>query len=142
MYYLIYLSSASELLSEEELQQILAKSRKNNEAAGITGMLLYFDGNFIQAIEGDEYAVKSLYDKITLDKRHQGFIKLLEGKIEERSFSEWSMGFKSISIEEVKKYPGFRNFNKAELFSPTQFNSTHPAMELLKSFYKDYRGRL
>lgn len=48
MYQLVYLSSAVELFREEELKDLLATSRLNNEKLHVTGMLLYHEGNFIQ----------------------------------------------------------------------------------------------
>lgn len=47
---LIYTSSAVELFREDELVELLKTSRDNNRRRGITGMLLYNDGNFLQVL--------------------------------------------------------------------------------------------
>jgi Sensors of blue-light using FAD len=62
--------------STEELTDLLRKSRDNNAALGITGMLLYKDGNFMQVLEGDEERVRALATKVSQDRRHRGFIQL------------------------------------------------------------------
>lgn len=56
--------------------------RTNNERAGITGMLLYKDGNFMQLLEGEKEAVLRLHKNIIVDPRHKGFLTLLQGETE------------------------------------------------------------
>lgn len=91
---LVYVSSAVRLFTDQELAELLRVSRSNNERGGITGMLLYAGGNFIQAIEGPPDTVAALETRIGLDDRHRGIITLIDGPVEERSFPEWSMGFR------------------------------------------------
>jgi hypothetical protein len=97
MHHLIYLSSAKGALSAQELQDLLVQSRHNNEQLGITGLLLYKDGNFLQAIEGEKEAVEALYAKIALDHRHHGLLVLFNEEIPERDFASWTMGFRDLS---------------------------------------------
>ncbi len=87
LYHLVYLSAATDEFSEDDLTDILAASRRNNPKRDITGMLLYSDGGFIQALEGPKQEVLDLYEKIEQDPRHSGAIMLANGPIEERSFS-------------------------------------------------------
>ena len=72
---------------------LLEHARRNNEKAGVTGMLLYKDGNFMQVLEGEERVVQALSAKIGRDPRHEKMVTLLEGPLAEREFSDWSMGF-------------------------------------------------
>jgi Sensors of blue-light using FAD len=94
MYHLIYLSSALSEMSEARLEDLLSVARRNNLAAGVTGMLLYLDGNFIQYLEGDEPVVRRIFDKIESDPRHHGVIVVDEGKTDRRLFDDWAMGFR------------------------------------------------
>jgi hypothetical protein len=57
---LVYVSTATELFSDDALVDLLRHSRTANENAHLTGMLLYSAGNFMQALEGDENRVMSL----------------------------------------------------------------------------------
>jgi hypothetical protein len=100
-YCIVYISSSKGLLSEEQLTRILEKSRQSNRFLGITGVLLYFNGSIIQVLEGEQERVKSLYDVIRQDARHSGMITLFNCPIEKRSFSDWSMGYKSLSANEL-----------------------------------------
>ena len=54
-----YVSSATHLMTEDELAAILDVSRERNARDGITGLLLYSDGDFIQVLEGPEAPVRA-----------------------------------------------------------------------------------
>ena len=110
MFFLVYVSVAQENVSKEDLLDILAKSREANAEAGITGMLLYKDGNFMQALEGEETAVRDLYARISRDPRHLGLLTLVEGRREKRCFGDWSMGFQDLSSPEARVTPGYSEF--------------------------------
>ena len=56
---LIYVSSGVRVLTDAEIFEILTQSRRNNERCGITGLLLYRDGNLMQVLEGPGAAVKT-----------------------------------------------------------------------------------
>ncbi|MHB1206888.1 MAG: BLUF domain-containing protein, partial [Rhodospirillaceae bacterium] len=70
MLQLIYASAAVKPFTPEALKVLLAKARAKNSAAGITGMLLYHAGSFLQALEGPNDAVASLFKVIEKDPRH------------------------------------------------------------------------
>ena len=93
---IIYVSSSTRRMSPPELKQLLQQAQEFNTANSITGMLLYRDGNFMQAIEGEESTVRLLYERIKLDKRHRGVIAVVDEPVEAREFGEWSMGFENI----------------------------------------------
>lgn len=97
----IYVSTAAMLFNEGDLEQILATSRKNNSDQGITGQLLYADGNFIQAVEGPEEAVDKLLARLAGDRRHRNVITIARYPIAERQFPNWSMGFRRLRRPEI-----------------------------------------
>src|SRR3954470_3384019 len=99
--HLVYVSSATAPFTQADLLALLQISRRNNEPAGITGMLLYRDGNFMQALEGEEAAVNSAYIRISKDPRHEGLITMIKEPISERNFADWSMGFRNLDSSEV-----------------------------------------
>lgn len=140
MYYIVYLSSATELMGEGELEEILEVSRRNNTERNITGLLVYMDGSIIQLLEGEKEVVLATYRKIISDPRHTGVIKLKEGELESRNFPEWSMGYKSVSASEAKKLEGYESLQDTELHQSFQDNSKHPAILVIKSFIKNNRS--
>lgn len=106
----IYLSSATKPLSDEEISLLLTVSRKRNLENNITGLLLYADGNFIQIIEGNEVDVNLLFDKIQKDSRHKNVITVVNEKIKKRSFSDWSMGYSIVNPEFIALHPEINPF--------------------------------
>lgn len=107
---LVYVSVGADGMSEEDLRDILASSRKNNRHHNITGMLLYRDGFFIQALEGEETVINELFDKIVEDKRHKNIMLVYKNAILTRTFGSWSMGFNKINDNDVVELEGFTNF--------------------------------
>lgn len=89
---LLYASRAAAAIDQEELQAILRQSRNANPARGITGVLCFSDGIFLQTLEGGRSAVNALYNRIASDSRHQDVELLLYQEISERRFAGWSMG--------------------------------------------------
>ena len=74
------------------IEAILAQSRQHNPASGITGVLCYGNGIFLQAIEGGRSAVSELYGHIQRDARHTNVELLMFEEISERRFGGWTMG--------------------------------------------------
>lgn len=88
---LLYASRATDLASSS-IEEILAQSRQGNPSSGITGILCYGGGIFLQAIEGGRNAVSELFSHIQRDKRHKDVVLLHYEEIAERRFSGWTMG--------------------------------------------------
>lgn len=89
---IVYASSAVGALRGDDLAQILRVSRERNAAAGVTGALLYHDGNVIQVLEGPAEAVEAVYARVEADPRHRGVMTLYRAPTAERAFPDWSMG--------------------------------------------------
>lgn len=117
MYSLVYVSSAVNVFTPQELMELLNISRENNTKAGLTGILLYKDGNFMQALEGEKDSVMALYTKISGDPRHKGIITIYDEEITERNFPNWSMAFRDLSSPEVRSMKGFNEFMNLSLIA-------------------------
>jgi hypothetical protein len=89
---LLYASNTSRDVSQAVLDDVLAASRRNNARDGVTGMLLYLDGGFMQVLEGEGAAVGAAYARIAKDKRHWNTQVLLDRQAP-RAFADWTMGF-------------------------------------------------
>ncbi len=89
---LMYASRAVPAVNHEELIAILRKSKANNPANGVTGVLCFSEGIFLQVLEGGRSAVNRLYNRIVSDARHTQVEILLYEEIGERRFAGWSMG--------------------------------------------------
>jgi hypothetical protein len=83
--------------SPEAIESILAQARQHNPVSGITGILCYGGGIFLQAIEGGRMQVSELFGTILKDPRHKDVALLHYEEILERRFGGWSMGQVNIS---------------------------------------------
>ena len=134
MHSLVYVSSATELFDRAELDEILAVSRRNNATVGVTGMLLYKDGNLMQALEGDQADVQATYHRISTDPRHRGLMVLLEETVEERQFEDWTMAFRDLEATDVQAVPGYSQFLNTSFDDPGLTNDPSAPKQLLTVF--------
>lgn len=131
MDYLIYISTAIQPLSDEELKEILVTSQENNSRDGLTGMLLYGEGTFVQLLEGETDALKKTYERIKRDKRHKNLSMLDEDSNDQRLFPDWSMGYKLMSPEDMSEVKGYVDSSITKQWDKREH---HPALAFLKSF--------
>ena len=133
---MVYISSAVLGLNDRQIASIVRTSQINNEQLGITGILLYNSGNFMQLIEGEEEKVEGLYEKVKEDRRHTGVTLLLKEAITHKNFDNWVMGYRN--IDNLKKI-------EPELLSPfldedlnfsIYKHNPYRALEFLETFKK------
>lgn len=89
---LVYASRATDAVGQEELLAILRQCKASNPSRGITGVLCFSEGIFLQALEGGRSTVNQLYNRIVTDMRHTQVELLSYEEISERRFASWSMG--------------------------------------------------
>lgn len=90
---LIYASTAQEGVDLNEFKRILLQAQTNNHSRDLTGMLAFNSKIFLQALEGARDQVNDLYARLIRDPRHHTVTMLGYKEIEERHWSNWSMGF-------------------------------------------------
>lgn len=135
---MIYVSSATVRLSQAELLALLTLSRANNQARGLTGMLLYRDGMYLQYLEGRREAVGALLARIKKDRRHKGIRILREGNLPERLFPEWSMAYKNLAGLRSDRVPGYSEVLQGQYGSDPSRVLTRPNPEqLLLSMFNE-----
>jgi hypothetical protein len=130
---IVYVSVSQHTMTDDELKSLLDECRAFNGPNNVTGMLLYRDGFFIQALEGEASLVEPLYEGIRKDPRHVSVLTVYKNPIETRSFTNWAMGFNKFTAEDGKDIEGFTDF----LEKPdVDFFVQHPgrAAVLLNSF--------
>jgi Sensors of blue-light using FAD len=130
MFQLIYSSVAQHHFSSQDLKRLLVRARMSNSKANVTGMLLYRDGTFLQALEGDEAMVRRLFGRIEKDPRHKQ-VSVIDNSLsfgERRSFGDWSMGFSAVDNAQIVM--GFIDSDMAEDFLTLD---KAKAIEILKS---------
>ncbi|PRY99358.1 FAD-dependent sensor of blue light [Jezberella montanilacus] len=94
---LLYVSRALDPDSLIDVQTIMDSAREHNVSNGITGILCYGGGIYLQALEGGRRQVNELYSHIVKDKRHTEVVLLHYEEITERRFGSWTMGQVNLS---------------------------------------------
>ena len=136
MYFLIYVSTATKLLSDDELTALLEQSRASNRAKNITGLLLYNEGTFMQFLEGAREDVLSLMGKIHADPRHHGLIVVMREEHDSREFTNWAMAYQKIGSSTSMEVPGYSDYINLPLTSEKFLINPTKTLELLLAFKK------
>ena len=110
---LLYASRSVNPASSDLTESILAQSRSHNPAMGITGILCYGGGIFLQALEGGRMQISDLYGHIQKDARHKDVVLLHYEEISERRFGGWTMG--QVNVERINASILLKYSEKAEL---------------------------
>lgn len=97
---IVYVSSAVQPLETPQIEHLLERARARNAEYGITGLLLYADGSFMQYIEGPHDALMRVYDIILADPLHRRLIELLREPVAQREFAGWSMAYRTPGVKE------------------------------------------
>ena len=123
MYRLVYysrnLTASDEVMFAPNVEEILAKSRVNNQRDGITGALLFNAGCFAQVLEGPLEQVEGAFERIQQDERHGDVSLLALEPIDHRSFPNWAMGFIGASDIHAKRFAGI---GSASGFDPSRLS--------------------
>ena len=84
---------------DPHVADILASSRKNNPQQNLFGALYYGSGCFLQCIEGKTQQVEALYQKLSLDPRHERLRILQRQEIDQISFVNWGMKYATLDMQ-------------------------------------------
>ena len=92
LYNLVYCSRATAGVDAAEVDRIIATARRCNPEHGITGMLVFGGGVFMQWLEGPRDNVRALMALLRTDWRHTEIVQLSESEeVRERLFPDWDM---------------------------------------------------
>ncbi len=97
LYFLIYVSKATQPLDGAALEALRKRARDFNRSAGITGCLIYRDGYFMQMLEGQRASLFALLDKIKADPRHHDVRMVIESPLRQRVFQDWGLVLRDLS---------------------------------------------
>ncbi|HEX2801578.1 MAG TPA: BLUF domain-containing protein [Phenylobacterium sp.] len=129
-----YLSTARVSFTQRDLDDILAASHRNNRRRGVTGMLCYYDGSFLQFLEGDATDVDAVYGHIASDPRHTGLISLYRQEIQQRLFSDWSMALARVDVIDPEQRAFCKGLRDLELGGAKEHR------ELVEPFLASFRA--
>lgn len=93
---ILYWSRAVQPMTDGALLELLSVARAANAKAGLTGMLLYKDGCFLQLLEGYMKELDQVFERIEADSRHTS-LTVLRTEYGPRQFTGWTMGFRNLT---------------------------------------------
>ncbi len=136
---LLYVSSTPRDIAPGVLNDILAAARANNVLLGVTGLLIYIDGGFLQILEGEERVVRDLYTHICIDRRHWEVRMLLDREVERRAFAGWSMGFERPSPDDPES-AGMFGVTREAILGRLSPQAGRVIAVMLETFYRVQRS--
>lgn len=102
LYQYAYCSSLRPQVSPTSVAEIVHVSRRNNQRADVTGILVFDGWRFFQYSEGEQAAITALIDRIRDDPRHEAFQELLSGPLDgPRRFQRWSVAYPETDAEDL-----------------------------------------
>ena len=136
---LVYVSSAVEQQTDAELEALLTRARERNQRLGLTGVLLYDDGDFFQYLEGPAAALDEVWGLIVRAPQHRSILQLVRGPIAARNFGRWSMGFVKVPKSALLQLAQ-ADWRTSLATAPDPGRAT-PGIELLQHFWRQHRVR-
>ncbi len=134
---MIYSSSKHKDCKNQDIEDILSRSRKNNPELDLTGMLIYTEDRFLQVLEGPLGNIMKLYNKINKDTRHAGSrIRYCE-PTNERFFGNWHMAGKGLSSSSLDTHTDLSESEKLivqNMMDGDLTSYSDDSMKLLKTF--------
>ena len=132
--HMLYLSQTTRPWAQEDLAALGAQCQSRNQKDGLTGLLLYGNGHFLQLLEGRRQPLVLAYDRISRDERHEKLTVLLDGPITQRTFPEWAMGVLNVDTAADVDRQRFRAIVAAFEKSPGPMPENAAALALLREF--------
>ena len=132
---LVYVSQATNFMSREDLDALSTQAAENNKSAGITGLLLYNSGHFMQLLEGHETIVYGLYQHVREDKRHRNVELLIFERADERLFPGWNMGV--LNLERMGPLDKSRYTSLVDIL--TRYGDVFDARQRVKVLFSEFK---
>lgn len=125
----VYLSTAVGVLRADELDRIWLRAKATNAAAGITGLMLFHQGVFLQVLEGPAAGVAGLMERLRRDRRHAGIVILETGSIRERAFDSSPMHFVAARNLSAGEKQAFADLHRAVTARPFMIGPPAPGAD-------------
>lgn len=141
MNYCIYLSRATQAMSQDDLTTLIEGCIDHNNQNDLTGLLMYKgplssegDAYFMQLLEGPSEQLEQLKTKIKVDARHTDFVILEEGEVESRTFPKWSMGLRHVDDAKYAGQEGYADLASPDFWSRAQNGELENMLSVMQFF--------
>lgn len=138
-YCLVYRSfAAPPWIADGDLSEICAESQAQNAQSGVTGVLMFRDGVFLQVMEGGTVDILALSARIAADRRNDRLRILWHGNVAERRFPRWTMGC-FLGVEGDRALDPMLDWTPARIRDLATFYDRHVEAGLKPGFTKARR---
>jgi len=134
LFQLLYLSRTRLDWTEPELAALAAQAQARNAKDGLSGLLLYGNGHFLQLLEGRRQPLLLTYDRIIRDSRHSDVRLLLDRAVARRTFAQWAMGLLNLNTRGDVDLNRFTRIIEAFPAGAGPVTENRLALSLLKEF--------
>lgn len=101
LFAIVYVSTMTHSMSVAEIEYLLKRARERNKEYHVTGLLLCYQGTFMQYIEGADSDLNHIYNIIKADTNHYNIIQIVHTEISSREFNDWSMAYSTASKKQI-----------------------------------------
>lgn len=137
---ILYVSSATRLLTGSELQEVFTLAKGESLRLDITGLLLYYDGNFMEYIEGQEVNLHQAYHAIKRNISHHLITEIINVSVLQREFNDWSI---VTQPSETPAWMDLQSFASSQQKNPSNSQeSIGFSRRLLKMFWMNCLGSM
>tara|TARA_B100001750_G_C15373693_1_gene528656 strand:+ start:408 stop:812 length:405 start_codon:yes stop_codon:yes gene_type:complete len=117
-----YVSTANKELSKSDISLLFKTVRQKNDILGVTGILMFSEGNFFQIMEGEHHTINDIFKNIKVDPRHYNVIKILQKPTGNQFFNHYHSGFTTI-LNHEEKYKLQSFLNNEKVVNPDSYKS-------------------
>lgn len=128
---LVYTSEVPD--PDPPLRAIVEECRRFNEGNGVTGLLLYHRGRFLQYLEGERARVLQSYERIKADPRHRDCAIVSVERLEARRFSDFAMAYQRADPADAD-VEGFSGLLETAFARKTLEENPEAALQIVLAF--------
>lgn len=134
---LMYSSIADPKLTSDDIDQLVNQARQRNAEQGITGLLVYQHGCFLQILEGDRKKLSQLFEqKLLRDPRHSAVRLFHDEALSERQFRFWHLAFSDLGEHSTRISSPYRECLKKERGLYELNTNTAMALALVRQIHR------
>ncbi|MDB5013424.1 MAG: hypothetical protein JWQ25_1626 [Daejeonella sp.] len=102
---LIFVSSATEILSEESTRYIIESERENAKHKGLTGSVIFASGSVMRLMEGNKNVVIKEFEFAKENYLHNNIFKITDQPIDQRYFEDFPLSYLPLN------HPAYHSLN-------------------------------
>ena len=134
---LMYSSIADPNLSQQDIEDLLASARRNNEQQEITGLLVFQDNCFLQILEGDRKKISHLFEqKLMRDPRHSSVTLFHDEALVQRQFRFWHLAYSDLNKQGTRISLPYREYLNTERGLYKLSSNTTKALALVRQIHR------